>query len=233
MPVKAVSDGGLKEELEHAGDKLVLVDFFATWCGPCKMVAPTIENLSNTHPNAIFLKVDVDECQTEAQEYEISAMPTFVFILNKKELERIRGADTQAIEATLAKYYTQRLSFAGEGHSMLDKAQTDASSTMTESDRHKLEQAAKERFGNVVDETMTTIRLRLPDIANPVNIRLSVDQTLNDIRHLLCNTITLFETTPFEFIVSPATKLTLEDENKTINEAKLMNAVITIKKLPL
>ncbi|CAF2337658.1 unnamed protein product [Rotaria sp. Silwood2] len=232
MPVKEVSDGGLKTELERAGDKLVLVDFFATWCGPCRMVAPAIEKLSSSHPNAVFLKVDVDKCQTEAQEYEISAMPTFVFIRSTKELERIRGADTQAIEAALAKYYKEKLAFAGEGHSMLDATPANASSTMTESDRHKLEQAAQERFGNVVGQTMTTIRLRLPDISSPVNIRLSMDQTLNDIRHLLCNAITLFETTPFEFIVSPATKITLEEENKTINEAKLMNAVITIKKLP-
>ena len=63
MPVKEVSNGGLKNELERAGDKLVLVDFFATWCGPCKMVAPAIEKLSSTYPNAVFLKVDVDQCQ--------------------------------------------------------------------------------------------------------------------------------------------------------------------------
>jgi len=79
MPVKEVSDVGLKQELERAGDKLVLVDFFATWyiflihflinhhfilrCGPCKVVAPAIDKLSSSHPNAVFLKVDVDQCQ--------------------------------------------------------------------------------------------------------------------------------------------------------------------------
>jgi thioredoxin 1 len=68
MPVKQVSDGGLKKELERAEDKIVLVDFFAEWCGPCKMVAPAIEKLSSSHPNAVFLKVDVDQCKVSSIE---------------------------------------------------------------------------------------------------------------------------------------------------------------------
>ncbi|CAF1617515.1 unnamed protein product, partial [Didymodactylos carnosus] len=77
MPVKEISEGTLKRELTNAGEKLVLVDFFATWCGPCKMIAPAIDNLSTQHPHSVFLKVDVDKCQTEAQENNITAMPTF------------------------------------------------------------------------------------------------------------------------------------------------------------
>ena len=162
-------------------------------------------------------------------------MPTFVFIRESKELDRIRGADPKAIEATLAKHYKDKLPFAGEGHSMLDtnSAQASAVTSMTESDRQRLEDAAKKRFGNIAGQTMTKIRLRLPDIATPTNIQLSINQTLNDIRHFLCSTIELFEITPFEFLVSPATKITLDEENKTISEANLMNAVIIVKKLPL
>lgn len=163
-------------------------------------------------------------------------MPTFVFFRHSKELERVRGANTEAIETALGKYYKEKVAFAGEGHSMLESnsAQGNATSAvLTESDRHRLEKAAQERFGSTTGETMTTVRLRLPDIATPVNIRLSINQTLNDIRHLLCNTIELFEITPFDFIESPATKISLEEENKTISEAKLMNAVVTVKKNPL
>jgi hypothetical protein len=161
-------------------------------------------------------------------------MPTFVFIRRSKELERIRGADTRAIEATLTKYYKDASAFGGEGHSMLETTTTASSSTTTiiESDRNRLEQVAQERFGQIKDgQTMTTIRLRLPDTANPVNIRLSTDRTLNDIRQILLDTITQLKTMSFEFIEPPAMKIKVEDEKKTIKDAKLMNAVLTVKKV--
>ncbi len=170
--------------------------------------------------------------QTEAQEYRIEAMPTFVFIRRSKELERIRGADIEAIERALEKYYKETSSFGGEGHSMLEnKSTTTITSTTIESDRNRLEQVAEERFNKIQEgQTMTTIRLRLPDTASPVNIRLSTDRTLNDIRQLLCDTMTQFQATTFEFIEPPAMKIKFEDEKKTINEAKLMNAVLIVKK---
>jgi hypothetical protein len=160
-------------------------------------------------------------------------MPTFVFIRHSKELERIRGADTRAIEAALAKYYKDVSAFTGEGHSMLGASSTTkVTSTTVESDRTHLEQVAQERFGSIKEgQTMTTIRLRLPDTANPVNIRLSTDRTLNDIRQLLRDTMVPFKTSSFEFIEPPAMKIKLEDEKKTINDAKLMNAVLTVKKV--
>ncbi len=172
--------------------------------------------------------------QTEAQEYRIEAMPTFIFFRHSKELERIRGGDTRAIEAALTKYYKDTSAFGGEGHSMLGTSSTTkiSSTTTIESDRNHLEQVAQERFGSIKEgQTMTTIRLRLPDTVNPINIRLSTDRTLNDIRQLLRDTITQFKTVSFEFIEPPAMKIKLEDEKKTINDAKLMNAVLTVKKV--
>jgi hypothetical protein len=161
-------------------------------------------------------------------------MPTIVFFRRSKELERIRGVDPEKISATLAEYYKETSVFGGEGHSMLETKSTIEKivSPTIESDGNRLEKAAEERFGNVTEgQTMTTLRLRLPDISTPVNIRLSTDRTLNEVRHLLCDTIPLFQTTPFEFMEPPATKLKLDDENKTIEEAKLKNAVLTVKKI--
>ncbi|CAF1612765.1 unnamed protein product, partial [Didymodactylos carnosus] len=105
MPVKQISTGSLQSELNSAGDKVVLVDFFAEWCGPCKTIAPHIDHLSSTHPNAVFLKIDVEKCQTEAEQYNITAMPTFLFFKYAKEVDRIKGANKELLESTLKKYY--------------------------------------------------------------------------------------------------------------------------------
>ncbi|KYN19855.1 Thioredoxin-2, partial [Trachymyrmex cornetzi] len=74
----------LQIKLKDAGNNLVVIDFFAVWCGPCKMIGPLIEELSKEMLDVVFLKVDVDECEDIAAEYEISSMPTFVFIKEGK-----------------------------------------------------------------------------------------------------------------------------------------------------
>merc|ERR1712083_1285165 len=63
----------------------VVVDFHATWCGPCKMIAPHLEEMDKTMDDVVFLKVDVDECEDIAEEYKVTAMPTFVFLKNKEK----------------------------------------------------------------------------------------------------------------------------------------------------
>ncbi|XP_005996498.1 thioredoxin [Latimeria chalumnae] len=83
--------------LKEAGSKLVVVDFFAEWCGPCKMIAPKIEALSKTYTNVVFLKVDVDEAEDVAQHYEITAMPTFIFFKDGKKLEVFCGANADKL----------------------------------------------------------------------------------------------------------------------------------------
>lgn len=74
----------------------VLVDFFATWCGPCKMIAAAVEQLSKDYEGkAAVYKLDVDEAQEIAQEYGIMSIPTLVFFKDGKETERIRGVVSQ------------------------------------------------------------------------------------------------------------------------------------------
>ncbi|PWN28706.1 thioredoxin H-type-like protein, partial [Jaminaea rosea] len=73
--------------------KLVVVDFTASWCGPCRMIAPTFESLAKKHTGSVFLKVDVDENAAVARAYSVSAMPTFVFLKNKSVIETLRGAN--------------------------------------------------------------------------------------------------------------------------------------------
>lgn len=83
-------------------DKLIVVDFFATWCGPCKMIAPMVDKFSEQYAEkATFLKVDVDQLPELAQKYEISAMPTLVFIKNGNQIEKVVGANMAAVKQNI------------------------------------------------------------------------------------------------------------------------------------
>jgi len=84
---------------------LVCVDFFATWCPPCRMIAPILEEMSKEFEGkVVFLKVDVDEAEEIAGKEGIQAMPTFIFYKNGKRLEDFAGADQDRIRSTIAKH---------------------------------------------------------------------------------------------------------------------------------
>jgi thioredoxin 1 len=92
----------LKEALKPDGDKLVVIDFFATWCGPCKVIAPQIETMSGEMADVVFLKVDVDENEDAAQEYNISAMPTFIFVKKEAKVADMMGANADKLKSMIA-----------------------------------------------------------------------------------------------------------------------------------
>jgi thioredoxin 1 len=89
-----------KEEFDSIlrQNPLVLVDFTAAWCGPCKQIAPVYEQFSKKYPKITAIKVDVDQLKDVAQEYGISAMPTFKVFLQSREINEMRGADRNGLE---------------------------------------------------------------------------------------------------------------------------------------
>ena len=87
-------------ELVEKSDKVV-VDFFATWCGPCRMLAPVIEQIDQEKLiNCDFVKVDVDEVEEAAARYGISSIPTIIIFKNAKPVHVIVGyrAKNQLVE---------------------------------------------------------------------------------------------------------------------------------------
>lgn len=92
----------LKEQFAQAGGKLVVIDFYADWCGPCKMIAPKLEEISGSmSEKVVVLKVNVDDCEEVAQTYNISSMPTFVFVKNGAEVQRFSGANENNLRTTI------------------------------------------------------------------------------------------------------------------------------------
>jgi thioredoxin 1 len=85
----------------------VLVDFYADWCGPCKMIAPKIQELPEKYKdkNIYVVKVDVDDANDLAAEYDIKAMPTFKLFVGGKEKCSITGADIGKVEEAIKTYF--------------------------------------------------------------------------------------------------------------------------------
>lgn len=87
--LKISADNFKAEVLES--NKPVLVDFYADWCGPCKMLSPIVEAVAKETENIKFVKINVDEAQELAMQYNIMSIPTLVLIKDGQEMNRKVG----------------------------------------------------------------------------------------------------------------------------------------------
>ena len=84
-------------------DKLIIAYFTATWCGPCKKIAPLMYEIDEQNENIVVMKIDVDECEEVSAQCDIECMPTFLFYQNNEieHFEKFSGADPQKLVTTI------------------------------------------------------------------------------------------------------------------------------------
>ena len=97
-------DGNWAQQSTIQSSKPMVVDFFATWCGPCKQLAPVLDEVEKNHQGeVIFQRIDVDQEMDLAQEFGIRSVPTLMFITPKGEYQTLVGLqDAETIEAKIA-----------------------------------------------------------------------------------------------------------------------------------
>uniref|UniRef100_U5EV95 Putative thioredoxin-like protein n=1 Tax=Corethrella appendiculata TaxID=1370023 RepID=U5EV95_9DIPT len=198
MSVKTINDEAhFQAELSSSSGKLVVVDFTATWCGPCRNIAPLFEQLPSKYPKAVFLKVDVDKCAETASSQGVSAMPTFIFYRNRTKIDRLQGADINGLEAKIRTHYASSEDESGEdyGQGLMELStfiQKNQCECLNESDSHPFTQAltpgSSGHLESDCDEQLiisitfnqsvkiSALKIKAPEQYGPKNLKLFINQ---------------------------------------------------------
>ncbi|QOV19638.1 thioredoxin [Blautia liquoris] len=91
MAVTQLKKDKFDEAIQEKG-KLVVIDFFATWCGPCKVLSPVVDQASEEFTDVAFYKVDIDEEMELAQRYQVMSVPTVLFIKEGEVVNKSVGS---------------------------------------------------------------------------------------------------------------------------------------------
>ena len=102
MEIIKVNSQNFEEEVIKS-EKTVLIDFYADWCGPCKMLSPIIDEIAEENSDIKVVKVNVDDSQDLAMKYQVMSIPTLVVIKNGEEVNRSVGLIDKSQVANLIK----------------------------------------------------------------------------------------------------------------------------------
>ena len=94
MSVQAITDNNFEEEVLKS-DKTVLIDFYADWCGPCKMMSPIIDEISEENSEIKVGKVNVDENIETAEKYQVMSIPTIIVVKNGEVTKQFVGVTSK------------------------------------------------------------------------------------------------------------------------------------------
>jgi thioredoxin 1 len=103
MVVEEISSSGKYKDVLMK-EQLIVIDCYATWCGPCNAMSPIVKGFSDEFPTVHFCKIDVDEMGEVAKELGVRAMPTFFLFKNGEKVDSIVGADASALKAAIEKH---------------------------------------------------------------------------------------------------------------------------------
>ena len=93
-----------EEIIEDSEGKLIVIQFTAVWCKPCKKILPKLKELSIKYGNTYCFKVDADKVEELTNKFNVKTLPTFLFYKNGKKLDECSGADTKKLEDMINKY---------------------------------------------------------------------------------------------------------------------------------
>ena len=94
--IKILTEESFEQNVQHG---TLLIDFYADWCGPCRMMTPILENVAHQmHGSATIAKIDIDHAQKIASTYQVTSIPTLILLKEGKELGRLVGlCDEKAV----------------------------------------------------------------------------------------------------------------------------------------